>query len=134
MNKHKVRCWSLTEKQTKFCEEYLIDLNATQAAIRAGYSEKTAYSIGNENLKKPEIQNYIKKRKTEQQEKTDITRDEIIKALQRFGFAEIDPAEIKPKDSIRALKYIAELLGYYETRVDSFDKLDKILEQIGGDI
>lgn len=124
----------MTEKQTKFCEEYLIDLNATQAAIRAGYSEKTAYSIGNENLKKPEIQNYIKKRKTEQQEKTDITRDDIIKALQRFGFAEIDPAEIKPKDSIRALKYIAELLGYYETRVDSFDKLDKILEQIGGDI
>lgn len=124
----------MTEKQTKFCEEYLIDLNATQAAIRAGYSEKTAYSIGNENLKKPEIQNYIKKRKTEQQEKTDITRDDIIKALQRFGFAEIDPVEIKPKDSIRALKYIAELLGYYETRVDSFDKLDKILEQIGGDI
>ena len=46
----------MTEKQKLFCEEYLIDLNATQAALRAGYSEKTAYSIGNENLKKPEIQ------------------------------------------------------------------------------
>ena len=44
----------MTEKQKLFCEEYLIDLNATQAALRAGYSEKTAYSIGNENLKKPE--------------------------------------------------------------------------------
>lgn len=41
----------MTEKQKLFCEEYLIDLNATQAALRAGYSEKTAYSIGNENLK-----------------------------------------------------------------------------------
>ena len=48
----------MTEKQKLFCEEYLIDLNATQAALRAGYSEKTAYSIGNENLKKPEIQEY----------------------------------------------------------------------------
>ena len=46
----------MTEKQKLFCEEYLIDLNATQAALRAGYSEKTAYSIGNENLKKPESQ------------------------------------------------------------------------------
>ena len=51
----------MTEKQKLFCEEYLIDLNATQAALRAGYSEKTAYSIGNENLKKPEIQEYIQK-------------------------------------------------------------------------
>ena len=49
----------MTEKQKLFCEEYLIDLNATQAALRAGYSEKTAYSIGNENLKKPEIQKYL---------------------------------------------------------------------------
>lgn len=49
----------MTAKQKRFCEEYLIDLNATQAAIRAGYSEKTAYSIGNENLKKPEVRDYI---------------------------------------------------------------------------
>ncbi|MBA9078310.1 terminase small subunit [Rufibacter quisquiliarum] len=45
----------LTDKQQRFCEEYLVDLNATQAAIRAGYSEKTAYSMGWENLRKPEI-------------------------------------------------------------------------------
>ncbi len=49
----------LTEKQKRFCEEYLVDLNATQAAIRAGYSKKSAYSIGEENLKKPKIRNYI---------------------------------------------------------------------------
>ena len=46
----------LTPKQQRFIDEYLVDLNATQAAIRAGYSAKTAYSIGIENLKKPEIQ------------------------------------------------------------------------------
>lgn len=58
----------MTEKQKRFCEEYLIDLNATQAALRAGYSEKTAYSIGNENLKKPEIQEYIQKRLKEKED------------------------------------------------------------------
>lgn len=49
----------MTDKQRKFADEYLIDCNATQAAIRAGYSKKTAYSIGEENLRKPEIKAYI---------------------------------------------------------------------------
>lgn len=49
----------LTEKQKRFCDEYMIDLNATQAAIRAGYSKKSAYSIGQENLTKPVIKAYI---------------------------------------------------------------------------
>ena len=49
----------MTAKQKRFCDEYLIDLNATQAAIRAGYSPKTAYSIGDENLKKPELKSYL---------------------------------------------------------------------------
>ena len=46
---------SLTNKQQKFVNEYLIDYNATQAALRAGYSPKTAYAMGWENLRKPEI-------------------------------------------------------------------------------
>ena len=49
----------MTKKQKRFVEEYLIDLNITQAAIRAGYSPKTAYSIGSENLKKPENSNSL---------------------------------------------------------------------------
>lgn len=49
----------MTARQKLFCDEYLIDLNATQAAIRAGYSKKTAYSIGGENLRKPELKSYI---------------------------------------------------------------------------
>ena len=52
----------LTEKQKIFCDEYIISLNATQAAIKAGYAEKTAYAIGAENLKKPKIQSYISER------------------------------------------------------------------------
>lgn len=49
----------MNARQKRFCDEYLIDCNATQAAIRAGYSERTAYSIGEENLKKPELKAYI---------------------------------------------------------------------------
>lgn len=49
----------MTDKQKRFCDEYLIDCNGKQAAIRAGYSEKTAYSIAAENLKKPEVKQYL---------------------------------------------------------------------------
>lgn len=55
----------MTPKQERFVEEYLIDLNATQAAIRAGYSARTAYSIGEENLRKPEIAAAIDEAKAE---------------------------------------------------------------------
>lgn len=71
----------MTEKQKLFCEEYLISLNATQAALRAGYSEKTAYSIGNENLKKPEIQEYIQKRLKEKEDALIAKQDEVLKTL-----------------------------------------------------
>lgn len=71
----------LTAKQQRFCDEYLIDLNATQAAIRAGYSEKTAYSIGNENLKKPEISAYIEKRMAEKEAELIADSDEVMKYL-----------------------------------------------------
>lgn len=71
----------LTAKQQRFCDEYLIDLNATQAAIRAGYSEKTAYSIGNENLKKPEISEYIEKRMAEKEKELIADQDEVMKYL-----------------------------------------------------
>ncbi len=49
----------MNAKQKRFCDEYLVDCNATQAAIRAGYSKKTAYAIGLNNLKKPELREYI---------------------------------------------------------------------------
>lgn len=79
----------LTDKQQKFCDEYLVDLNATQAAIRAGYSEKTAHSIGNENLIKPEIQNYIKEKQIALSESTKITTEMVCKELAKIGFSNI---------------------------------------------
>lgn len=71
----------MTAKQQRFCDEYLIDLNATQAAIRAGYSEKTAAVIAAENLRKPNIRDYIEKRMSEKEEALIAKQDEVMKYL-----------------------------------------------------
>lgn len=75
----------MTKKQKKFIEEYLIDLNATQAAIRAGYSPDTAGSIGSENLKKPEIRVRIEKAMAERSKRTGINQDRIIEELAKIA-------------------------------------------------
>ena len=71
----------LTAKQQRFCEEYLVDLNATQAAIRAGYSKKTAQVISAENLTKPIIKEYIEKRMAEKEDALIAKQDEVLKYL-----------------------------------------------------
>lgn len=68
----------LTAKQEMFCKEYLIDLNATQAAIRAGYSEKTAFTIGHENLTKPYIQDRIQELKADRENRLEINADWVL--------------------------------------------------------
>lgn len=80
---------SLTEKQRRFCEEYLVDLNATQAATRTGYSKKTAYSIGQENLKKPEIQKLIQKLMKERSERTQVTQERVVMELALIAFSDL---------------------------------------------
>lgn len=79
---------ALSEKQIRFCEEYLIDLNATQAAIRAGYSERTAAVIGAENLIKPNIQEYLQKRRTEIANSLNITQERVLKELAAIAFSD----------------------------------------------
>ena len=76
--KHESEVIAVTDKQKRFCDEYLIDLNATQAAIRAGYSKKTAYSIGVENLKKPEIKSYIDEQLKKMQDESIAKADEVL--------------------------------------------------------
>lgn len=71
----------MTPKQKLFCQEYLIDLNATQAAIRAGYSRKTANRMGAENLSKPVIAEAIKEAMAERSEKMGLTQVMIIEGL-----------------------------------------------------
>lgn len=77
----------LTAKQQRFCDEYLIDLNATQAAIRAGYSEKTAMEQGYQLLQKTSVAEYITERKTDRMERTEITQDMVLKELANIAFS-----------------------------------------------
>lgn len=71
----------LTAKQQRFCDEYLIDMNATQAAIRAGYSKKTARIIASENITKPNIKAYIQQRMAEKESELIADQDEVLKYL-----------------------------------------------------
>ena len=71
----------MTEKQKRFCEEYLIDTNATKAAERAGYSKKTAYSIGIENLRKPEIKAYLDEKLAKMHDERTADAKEVMEYL-----------------------------------------------------
>jgi len=80
---------ALTPKQKRFVEEYLIDLNATQAAIRAGYSDKRADAIGYENLRKPEIAQFLSERMLAREQRTEITQDRVLAEYAKLAF--LDP-------------------------------------------
>lgn len=83
---------ALTKKQKTFVEEYLIDLNATQAAIRAGYSVKTAKDIGCENLAKPNIKTAIDKKMAERSKRTGINADRVLRELGKIAF--VNPIDV----------------------------------------
>lgn len=80
---------TLKEKQKTFCREYIVDLNATQAAIRAGYSEKTASQAAARLLSNVKVQHEIKKLMDERNERTNITADDVIRQLARIAFMDI---------------------------------------------
>jgi len=82
----------LNEKQKRFVKEYLVDMNATQAAIRAGYSEKTAGSQGFDLLKNPEIDRLIKQTGSKRMEKLDLSADRVLNAIAEIAFGDIRKA------------------------------------------
>lgn len=94
----------LSDKQEKFCNEYLVDLNATQAAIRSGYSEKTAQQIGSENLSKPVIQERIAELR-DGLSKDDLTPERVLAEYKKLAFFDI--RKIYNEDG--SLKKITEL-------------------------
>ena len=83
---------ALNAKQERFCEEYLVDLNATQAAIRAGYSKKTAKSQGSRLLTKADVSARVGELKAERVKRTEITADRVLRELARVAF--VDPTDV----------------------------------------
>ena len=121
----------LTEKQKRFCEEYLIDLNATQAAKRAGYSENTASRIGAELLQKTSVLDFLRILREKQSERTGITADDVLRELKSIAFTE--EVEISGKEKMKALELLGKHLGMF-TGSTAEDKaiLDKLDEVLGG--
>lgn len=109
----------LTEKQELFVKEYLVDLNATQAAIRAGYKKDNAYSIGAENLRKPKIAERIAEAMAERSKRTEITQDRVLQELAAIAFANgSDFAKVVDKpvfDSISGAPVIDPATGKQKT-------------------
>jgi len=99
----------LTNKQEKFCHEYLIDLNAKQAAIRAGYSKSTSGEMGYENLNKPQIADFISKLQLEIQDRTLVTVDFVIN-----GIKDIAQDGEQENNRLKAFDLLGKHLGLYE--------------------
>ena len=132
----------MTKKQKRFIEEYLIDLNATQAAIRAGYSPDTAKSIGSENLTKPDIQARIAKAMAERSRRTGVNADRVVMELAKIAFVnasdviDAETATLKPDgapDDTAAIQSVkVKTFGEdgLEREIKMADKL-KALELLG---
>lgn len=148
---------NLTPKQQRFVEEYLIDLNATQSAIRAGYSERTAKSIGQENLTKPDIQKAIQEAQNKLTERTEITQDYVLtnikKVIERCMQQEAVQArdgspllvegpegdlvplfEFKETGALKGLELLGKHLGMFKEKIehDVSDPLKELLARASG--
>ena len=112
----------LTLKHEMFCEEYLIDLNATQAAIRAGYSKKTAQRIGSENLSKPLIQHRIEELKTKRSDSVSLDAKYVLNRL-----IEIDSLDvIDILDDSGNMKAIRDWPKSWRTSISGLDIQDML--------
>ena len=115
----------LEEKQKMFCKEYLVDFNGTQAAIRAGYSKKTANEQASRLLTKVNVQTYLKKLIEKRNERTKITQDEVVADI------------IKVKDRCMQNEAVLDKEGN-ETGIYKFDSngankaLDMLMKHTGG--
>lgn len=149
----------LTAKQQRFCDEYLIDLNATQAAIRAGYSKRSARQIADLNMSKHDIREYIESRMAEKEAALIANQDEVLKYLTSVlrgqsksteivieglgdGSTKARKMEKEPseKDKLKAAELLGKRYGLYTEKVE--EKVDMELnvtidygdeEDIGGD-
>lgn len=142
----------LTLKQKKFADEYIISGNATIAAIKAGYSEKTAGQIGEQNLKKLEIKKYIEERLAQLDSEKIADQEEILQYLtsvmrgehreqtligQGQGFQEITYIDVSAKDRLKAANLLNKIHQARESKQDETkkeDKLDIYISKVDGEL
>lgn len=123
----------MTPRQRKFCDEYLISGNATDAAIKAGYSPKTAYSMGNENLNKPELKAYIETELDKIHSAKIADAEEVMKYLTSVmrgehteeipilcgdGCQELTQKEVGAKERLKAAELIGKRYALFSDKMD----------------
>ncbi|PEE43848.1 terminase [Priestia megaterium] len=110
----------LTPKQQAFADYYIETGNATQAAIKAGYSKKTARVIGQENLLKPAIKKYVEERNKEIKSK----RIADMREVKEFWTSMVRNNKLEPKDRLKASEYIAKTNGAFLEKVEHTGDMD----------
>lgn len=105
----------MNPRQQRFVDEYCVDLNATQAAIRAGYNQKTASVIGNENLRKPYIRQAIDERLNKNTTKTIITAEFVLNGIKDIANAK----DAKFNDKLKALELLGKYLKLFTDKIET---------------
>ena len=138
----------MNSKMEKFCQEYVVDLNATQAAIRSGYSERSAYSIANKLLRKDEVQGFIKELQSDLQKASGITALRVLREHEKIAFSDtgmiregwmtLKDYEELPKEIKDCIQEVATRVTKYgnEVKIKFYDKqrsLDSISRILGFD-
>ena len=135
-------CGRLTDRQKAFCDEYLIDLNATQAALRAGYSPKGAQRMAVRNMQNPLVQKYLNERREARSKRTQITQDFVLGELMKIATANgtdfasvgkgnrvrLTPTEELPPEKRAAVASVKK--GRDGMEIKTYDKL-RALELLG---
>lgn len=112
----------LTEKQRRFCDEYIIDLNATRAYMAAYPSvkkEETASVCASQLLRNPKVQRFLQELKQERKERVQIKQDDVLCGIKEIAF---ESAGIRPRDRLRALELLGKHLGLFDPHKDELDR------------
>lgn len=117
----------LNPKQQRFVAEYLIDLNATQAAIRAGYSERTARAIGAENLTKPDIAAAVAAGQAKRAGAVEITAEKVLRDLEEVREKALAASQFAP--AVRAIELCGKHVGMFVERTESNVTLNNAIDR-----
>jgi phage terminase small subunit len=118
---------ALNDRQKRFVAEYLVDLNATKAAIRAGYSENTSYSIAHELLKKPEIQDALAEEEKARSKRLHMSADRVEEELANIALSDETPVGVR----VKALELLGKRHALFTDKVQHDSSGDIHIRMIG---
>jgi len=121
----------LSEKRRRFVQEYLIDLNGTQAAIRAGYARSGAHTEANRLLAIPEVKAMIEEGQRKMAEKAEVTQEYVVRELKEVVARCMDHDSFNPKDANKALELLGKHIGMFK---DEPTSVVAIQNNVGGEV